>query len=128
MKPFFYSVTVQAEDLDELNHVNNVVYFKYLQDAAISHWYSIANDQERESVRWVARKHEIEYFKSAFLGETLIIKTWIENFTAVTSERHYEIYRDDALLIKAQTLWIALNTITRKPARLSTEILNRFLE
>ena len=31
-------------DIDELGHVNNVVYLRWVQDIAITHWHAVAPD------------------------------------------------------------------------------------
>jgi acyl-CoA thioester hydrolase len=116
-------IIVRATDLDELEHVNNVVYFSYLQEAAIQHWYSAVPTEISDSLRWVVKKHEIEYFKPAFLNDILTIKTWIDSFGGVTCLRFYEIFRDTDLIVQAQTQWVAIDPVTMKPKRLDTKIL-----
>jgi acyl-CoA thioester hydrolase len=128
LNPIFFNhpIRVKKEDLDELNHVNNVVYISYLQEAAIAHWHSSVPQEDIDNIRWVVRKHEIEYLKPAFENEALVITTWVSAFTPVTSVRHYEIKRKDEVLIKATTLWIALNAGTMKPFRISKSISESF--
>ena len=123
-----FAVKVKPQDLDELNHVNNVVYIAYLQEAAISHWYSSVSQKVSDKIRWVVRKHEVEYLKPAKENDELVIHTWVSKFTAISSERHYEIKRGQELLVKAFTLWIALDAETMKPKRLSYEISESFFE
>jgi acyl-CoA thioester hydrolase len=129
-KPYFfdYPIIVIKEDLDELNHVNNVVYISYLQEAAIAHWRSAVSQEVLDNVRWVVKKHEIEYFKPAFKNDELIVTTWVSEFTQISSLRHYEIKRGNDILIKATTLWIALNAKTMKPSRVSKEIIESFFD
>jgi acyl-CoA thioester hydrolase len=117
-KLYISQVVVQATDLDELEHVNNIVYFSYLQKVAIEHWYSAVPTYISEALRWVVKKHEIEYFKPAFLNDLLTIKTWIGSFGGVTCVRFYEIHRNADLIVKAQTQWVALDPKTMKPKRL----------
>ncbi|WP_341227578.1 thioesterase family protein [uncultured Arcticibacterium sp.] len=127
-KIFPHPILVKKEDLDELNHVNNVVYLSYLQEAAIHHWYSTAPKEIAEAIRWVVRKHEIEYFKPAHEADQLIVNTWVSNFTQVSSERHYQIKRGDELLVKASTLWIALDAKKMKPIRIPASTAESFFE
>jgi acyl-CoA thioester hydrolase len=129
-KPIIHTFTVKVkpEDLDELNHVNNVVYIAYLQEAAISHWYSSVPQDVSDKIRWVVRKHEVEYLKPAKENDDLIIHTWISKFNGISSERHYEIRRGHELLVKAFTLWIALDSETMKPKRLSSGFSEYFFE
>lgn len=121
-KVFEHIVKVEASDIDELQHVNNVVYFTYLQQAAMAHWYTSVPSELSDSMRWVVKKHEIEYFKSAFLDDEIIVKTWVENFTGVSSDRHYEIYKSGILLVKARTLWVALDSVSMRPKRVPAHL------
>lgn len=125
---FEFTLSVSASDIDELNHVNNVVYFKYLQDAALAHWYGTVNKDVSDALRWVAKKHEIEYFKPAFEADILTVKTWIKELKGVSSHREYEIYRHDTLIVKASTQWIALDAISMKPKRLDLDLMKGFFE
>lgn len=122
MKSYKYTLTVQEEDLDELLHVNNVVYLKYLQEAAIAHWNTLATEEIRDSIRWIVRKHEIEYLSSAGLGDNLEITTWVNTAEGASSERAYEIRNGGKLLVKARTLWISVDPSSLKPKRISEEI------
>lgn len=121
-----YNLTVQEADLDELMHVNNVVYFSYLQAAAIEHWYSTVAAEISDSLRWIVKKHEIEYFKPAFLHDSLTVKTWIEAFGGVSSVRSYEIHREQDLIVRAQTQWIAVDPQSMKPKRLDISTLDSY--
>lgn len=120
MNPIIFTTTriVQQHDLDELHHVNNVVYLSFLQDLAINHWQSTAPFHIIDSIRWIVKKHEIEYFNPARLGDILTLKTWIEDFKGVQSNRAYEIYKDSTLIVKAKTLWISIDPLSQKPKRL----------
>jgi acyl-CoA thioester hydrolase len=121
-------ILVKKDHLDELNHVNNVVYFEFLQEAAISHWHAIAPTKIIDSVRWIVKKHEIEYFKPAFLDDILHVTTWVQEFTAISSLRLYEIKRNEDLIAKASTLWIALEKVNMKPRRLDKSVAELFFE
>src|SRR5580765_5546109 len=39
---FSHSFRVQAADIDEQGHVNNVVYLRWIQDVAVAHWRKAA--------------------------------------------------------------------------------------
>ena len=72
-----HPITVEAGDIDRMGHVNNVVYLRYAQDAAVAHWYASATAEHVEALVWVARRHEIDYLKPAFEGERLVARTWV---------------------------------------------------
>ena len=125
---FQHQIQVEASDIDELNHVNNIVYLRYVQEIAQAHWLATASETLQKQISWVARRHEIDYLKQAFLGDELLIKTWVESFTGVTTNRICEIYKGPELIAKSKTIWVAFNAETSKPMRIPTEISDAFFQ
>lgn len=122
---FYLPITVAAEDIDELNHVNNIVYLRYVQDAAVGHWKTVPQEIASQII-WMARRHEIDYLKQAFLGEELVAKTWVDDFVGVKSIRHCEIMRGEEVLARSVTHWISLDAQTLRPKRITEEIVKQF--
>ncbi len=50
-------VKVLNTDIDRLGHVNNVVYLRYVQEVAESHWNGIATPDQQQTSIWVVRRH-----------------------------------------------------------------------
>ncbi len=128
-KKFFeYSITVNASHLDELQHVNNVVYVQWMQDAAGKHWNSVTSAETEGRVIWMVRRHEIDYLAQALPGDVLVMRTWTGEHSAVTWDRHYEIIRpaDGKKIISAKSVWILLDKDTGRPKRIDSEVLGRF--
>jgi acyl-CoA thioester hydrolase len=42
------TIIVLPEHLDDINHVNNVVYVQWMQDIAGEHWNSVATDKLKQ--------------------------------------------------------------------------------
>jgi acyl-CoA thioester hydrolase len=124
---FRLSVTARAEDIDELQHVSNIVYVKWMQDAAVAHSASVGWGWQAylsEGGVFVARRHEIDYLAPAVLGDAIDIVTRVESFTAVTSLRRYVMTRasDGRELVRASTTWAFVSTSTGRPQRIPKEI------
>jgi acyl-CoA thioester hydrolase len=66
---FDRAVTVAAEDIDANGHANNVVYLRWVQEAATAHWFAAVEPGLASSVSWVVVRHEIDYKKPAHLGD-----------------------------------------------------------
>jgi acyl-CoA thioester hydrolase len=116
-------VRVQTADLDALEHVNNVVYLRWVQDIATAHWFAMAPDDARENIAWVARRHEIDYLAPAVLDDELILRTWVGEAQGLTFERFTEIRRADGhVLARARTLWVPVDRTTGRPRRVSSEV------
>ncbi len=128
MAPKIFSLThtVSPEDIDFLGHVNNIVYLQLLLEVANKHWCSTAPDDIQESVRWVVRKHTIEYFAPAFLGNELEIRTWIAKLEGVKCYRAYEVSFQGKRLVEASTDWVSVHPLTMKPKRVDEGVLPYF--
>jgi acyl-CoA thioester hydrolase len=121
---FELSITVNPEDIDELGHVNNIVYLRWVQDAAVAHWTTLAPAAEREKLLWVVVRHEIDYKQAALLGDGIIARTWVGNVRRIRFERHTEILRacDRVILAKALTIWCPIDIHTGKLTGVSPEV------
>ena len=121
-------ITVGQEDLDHMNHVNNVRYLQWVQDIAEEHWKLLATQEMLNNFVWVVLSHHIEYRSAALLNDKINIKTYVANSEGVVSTRHVEMYHADTgkLLVKAQTQWCLLNAGSKKPIRIPTELKNIF--
>jgi acyl-CoA thioester hydrolase len=122
MKVYINNIQVRESEIDELNHVNNVVYLQWVNDVSALHWDSLSNDEINLKYIWVAVRHEIDYLKPAFLNEKIIIKTWIATLEGVKSVRKVEIYKGEELLAKSKTTWVLLDAKTQKITRIPKEI------
>jgi acyl-CoA thioester hydrolase len=128
LKPFEVDITVPPTAIDNLKHVNNVVYLQWVQDVAEQHWNTSTDAALRKKIAWVVINHFIEYKTPAFENEVLTLKTWVEKYSGVSSERHTEILRkaDNKLLVKAKTLWCMIDNATGKPMRITEELITQF--
>ena len=128
--PYELSIAVQAEDIDQLNHVNNVVYLRWVQEVAIAHWTAAASPEAQEALFWVVVPHEIDYKRPALPGDGIIARTWVGPAGPRVFERNTEILRasDRALLARARTLWCPMDRRTGRPTTVSAEVRSAFAD
>ena len=121
---FEQRLRVVAADLDEQNHVNNVVYVRWVQAIATAHWEALASPALRAELAWVARRHEIDYLAPALLDDELIVHTRVGHAEGLLFERHTEISRvaDGRALARSRTLWIPVDARTGRPRRVGAEV------
>jgi acyl-CoA thioester hydrolase len=122
--PYELTLRVVEDDLDDRAHVNNVVYVRWVQDAAAAHWRRLAPEGAQAEVAWVALRHEIDYLSAAVLGDEVVVRTWVGVAQGLSFERFTEIRRrsDDRTLARARTLWCPVDVRSGKPRRVSDEI------
>lgn len=123
---FEFELKVTKNDLDHLNHVNNMVYVHWVLNAAQNHWNILSTSKMNERYVWVVLRHEIDYFSSAKLNDKICIKTWVENAVGVKSQRIVEINKGGENIAKALTTWCLLDKNTMKPVRIPPEIIEVF--
>jgi acyl-CoA thioester hydrolase len=121
-------IKVEEQHLDDLNHVNNVIYVQWMQDIAAQHWNTYVPEKLKEEVLWMIRRHEIDYYNQAFLHDELHMKTYTGDYTNTTWKRHYEIIRpaDNKKIINAASIWIALDKKTQRIRRIDDELMQTF--
>jgi len=121
---FSFNLVVTSDFIDDLNHVNNIVYLQWINKAATKHWEKLSDNRINKAYSWVALRHEIDYLKPAFLNDKITVKTWIGETSGVKSIRYVEIYNRKKLLAKAKTVWVLLDALTMHPKRIKDDILN----
>lgn len=122
--PFEIPIVVVGDDIDDMDHVNNVVYLRWVQDVALAHWRATATPDMLTTLGWVATRHELDYLRAAFLGDALTARTWVGTVDSRRFERHTEIVRsrDSVVLLRARTLWLMIRRDTGRITRISPEL------
>lgn len=120
------AIKVGAEHLDHNNHVNNVQYVYWVEQAAAEHWDILKVGTAYESDYWVLYDHHIQYKKQVFLGDTITIKTYPEPPEGVKQPRKVEFYVNGELMVDSRTLWVLCDRDTHKIRRLGADWLSRY--
>lgn len=120
MKPFTIHIKVQHDEIDALGHVNNAVYQRYLEQAAMTHsqhlGFTLERYQELGGI-FVIRRIEMEYLRPAIANDVLAITTWVMELRGACALRRYEIHRehDRHPLLTAEALWVWVDGTTMRP-------------
>ncbi|CAM1340536.1 acyl-CoA thioesterase [Tenacibaculum aestuarii] len=127
MNVFEQKHIVIANEIDEYNHVNNVVYVQWMQNISDAHWKELSKKATNIDYVWFVIRHEIDYKNQAVLGDEVTLRTWVGKTEGIKSIRHFEIYRGETLLVKSQTTFCLLDATTKKPKRITKEVTNLLL-
>ncbi|MBX7165823.1 MAG: acyl-CoA thioesterase [Pirellulales bacterium] len=127
-----HHLQVRPEEIDILGHVNNLAYLRWMVDAALAHSHVQGWDNDsylKLGHGWVVRGHEITYLRSAMPNDAVIVRTWIADWSRVTSRRRYLILRrdDEAVLARAMTHWAYIDFKSGKPRRIPEEVSAAFV-
>ena len=123
-EPFERAIAIEPSDIDQLGHVNNVTYLRWVQDVAVAHWQSVAPAADQASLLWVVVRHEIDYKQAAYLNDAIIARTWVGTASRIRFERHTELLRanDRTVLARARTVWCPLDAQSGKPVSVSDQV------
>jgi len=125
---FRASVIAEPRHIDELGHVNNVVYLDWAQHIAIAHWRHVAPKEMLEGSVWVAVRHEIDYRDAVLEGERVEARTWLGEVSGAKFARHIDLRKPGAARFSARVLtwWAWLDAATRRPKRIDSSVLEAF--
>lgn len=125
---FSHRIYAAAGDIDELGHVNNVVYLRWVQEVAAAHWQKVAPEDIQKNYSWVVLRHEIDYMRPVLAGDEVIGYTWVEEPRGPKIIRYVRLYRtgEDQPLAEAKTTWCLLDAGSMRPRRITDDIAHTF--
>lgn len=122
---------VRHYECDAYGHVNHAHYLRYMQETALDasavagldmDWYA-AHDR-----LWLIRQTDITYLRPLTYGDSVIVKTWVEDFRRIRSRRAYELRLAGSgeKVAEAVTDWIYLDRQANRPVTIPEEIIAAF--
>jgi acyl-CoA thioester hydrolase len=127
MAVFRHPVAIEPADIDHMGHVNNAVYLKWVQEAVVDYWRSIAPPEAVAGHLWVALKHEITYRRPTFLQDNVVAEVIAEKVEGARAYFTTIVRRGEEVLSEIKSSWCCLDAVTKRPARLARHIVGRFL-
>jgi acyl-CoA thioester hydrolase len=124
---FRHQVAIQPADIDHMGHVNNAVYLKWVQDAVVDYWRSVAPPDAVASHLWVALKHEITYFKPTLLQDSVVAEVIAEKVEGARAYFTTVVKRGQEVLSEIKSSWCCLDSASLRPVRLARDVIGRFL-
>lgn len=124
---FALEIVVEPQHIDELGHVNNVVYCGWAQDVGVTHWRTRASPEMLARWIWVASRLEIDFVRESHVGERLRVETWLGEPRGARFDRHVRIVGPDgSVRARVVTTWALLDAASRRPARVPPEVIAAF--
>lgn len=127
---FIQRFPVDAADIDELGHVNNIVYLRWAQEIAIAHWRARASDEMVANFVWVVLRHEADYRAALTLGDDVEVRTRVDEAPQGASwVRFVDIYKggSEKPAVQIKSNWAMLDAKTRRVKRIPADLVARFL-
>ena len=122
-------LTAEAEHIDELGHVNNAAWVRWMERVAVAHWESVADPAHKDAYFWVVTRHEIDYLRAAHEGDRIVARTWVgEAPKGARFDRFMEFTgADGKACVRARTYWAIIDKALGRPVRVPPEVVAPFL-
>jgi len=119
-------VRISHHELDAFGRVYPAAYLRHLAVVAVdasteagfdARWY------ESAGVHWLVRRTTFTLHAPATAGIELVVRTWVEDFRRVRSQRRYEVRKaDGAPILDAVTDWVLVESASGKLRRIPDEV------
>jgi acyl-CoA thioester hydrolase len=122
---------VRYDECDAYGHVNHANYLRYMQESAFDASAAVGYDfdkYEQMNRLWLVHDTEITFLRPLLYGDTVVVKTWVEDFRRVLSRRKYQLILQATkeLVAEATTDWIFLNSANMRPAKIPAQLMSAF--
>ena len=124
---YHHPIGILAADIDHMGHVNNSVYLKWVQEAVVRYWESLAPPEVVTQHLWVALSHEIKYRRPTFLDDIVVADVIAEKVDGAKALFTTVIKRGEEVLAEVKSSWCCLDATSLRPARLARDIVARFV-
>jgi acyl-CoA thioester hydrolase len=127
---FTMPITPTEADIDEVGHVSNLVYLRWVMEVAMEHSRSLGwdyPDYRTFGAVFMVRRHEIDYVAQVTLGQTLTAETWVDEWRQASCIRKTELVRDGKVVVRAATTWALISLGSGRPIRIPDEMRAKFV-
>lgn len=128
---FHLEIRPDPSDIDELDHVSNLVYLRWVQQVAVAHSDAAGWNMDayrRLGAVWIVRRHELDYRRPALLGDVLTLTTWVSDWKRASCWRETRVRRGDEELVHARTRWALVELSSGRPCPIPDELRESFRE
>jgi len=104
--PFAMAVPVRFRDLDGMGHVNNAVYFTYIEAARTEYLMRVMESKRLEDVDWIVASANLNFRKPAGYGDPLEVRVRPTKVGTTSFTLYYEVWdtKEDALVADGETV------------------------
>ena len=127
---FTQTFTALPGDIDELGHVNNTVWIRWVQEIATAHWRAAAAPEHVDRFVWVVTRHEIDYRGNVGVGAQVEGVTYIPGEPkGARFDRCVDFFdhKSGKLLVAVRSTWAMLDRASGRLVRIRPELAAPFI-
>ena len=127
---FARTFIARASDIDELGHVNNTMWIRWVQEIATAHWRAVADAAHVDAFVWVVTRHEIDYRGNVGEGALVRGETYIPGVPkGARFDRCVDFFDSDSakLLVAVRSTWAMLDRASGRLVRIRPDVAAPFI-
>lgn len=90
--PFALPIQVRFRDVDGMGHVNNAVYFTYIEAARTEYLYGLLKTPHMDQVDWIVASASMNYRRAIGYGDPLEVRVRPSRVGTTSFTLYYEIW------------------------------------
>ncbi len=127
MSVFPHRLVVRFRDCDALGHVNNAVYFTYLEQTRFHHWLSLGadiRDRAPGAPGFILARAECDFEAQATYGDELEVRLSVAAVGRTSFTYDYEIVKVETgeRVASARSVQVSFDYETKKPVAIPDEL------
>ncbi|WP_445114718.1 acyl-CoA thioesterase [Acinetobacter sp. WZC-1] len=125
--PVIYEQKVAWGDMDAFGHVNNVIYYRYMESARIGYFDRL--DIFKLDIYTVVASNQCQYLKPVFYPDTLKIGVRVDEIRNSAIRMHYVVYSESQQQVAAtgEAVVVFVDQAELKKTAIPEDIRNRIL-
>ena len=126
---FSIRLHVRFRDIDALGHVNNAVYFTYMESARTEYWMELFKPRELREVNFIVAHAECDYKVAARFGDELEVSIRTSSIGNTSFVWDYEIRRTGSgqLIASGKTIQVYYDYAQEKTLPVPDEVRQKLL-
>jgi acyl-CoA thioester hydrolase len=127
---FRHSIEVRFSDVDAMRHVNNAVYFTYLEQARVAFWRALSGSDRIEDITFILARAECDYRHPITLGDSVDVNLRIALFGRSSFTVDYEVVDrvTGRVFATARTVLVMYDYARKTAVRIPDEMRARMVE
>lgn len=124
---FHVEIPVRFRDLDPMGHVNNSVYFTYMEMARTAYWQELHHDYTYDVLDFVLARAECDFVSPAMLREVVRVEVWLAKIGTSSFVLDYEMddVDTDRLIARGKTVQVMIDGETGRPRSIEPALRER---
>nr|WP_206675142.1 hotdog domain-containing protein [Alteripontixanthobacter muriae] len=110
-----------------MGYVSHAAYLKWVQDAVVAYWRTVAPKEVVLRYLWVALKHQISYLRPALPDEIIVAEVRANHARGARAQFSTLFMRGEEVLTNVLSSWCCMDSTSRRPTRPPRQVIRLFL-